>query len=158
MGLALSLTCFMVIVASHFYKVERRDERFGSRLNRITVFYGGLELEIDTSGDTYKGPRDAVFHDYMRTQLRWTLARNVYRRRGWLWVPNWEHRSLVSGVLVTVDVPLWMVQGVLAVPTAWLWWRDRRSRWVGHCLTCGYDLAGLARGGGTPCPECGNAD
>ncbi len=156
-GLALSVTCLLVIVASHFYKAERLDDRPGSWLRRITVFYGGLELQIDTSEDAWSADLDRVpgLRAYTRTLERRTLARNVYRRRGWLWVPDWEHRSLISGVLVTVHVPLWMVQVVLAVPTAWLWRRDRRRARAGLCAACGYDLAGLAPS--APCPECGKA-
>ena len=42
----------------------------------------------------------------------------------------------------------------------WLVWSGRRARrraMPGVCLKCGYDLAGLAAGGGAPCPECGEA-
>jgi hypothetical protein len=39
----------------------------------------------------------------------------------------------------------------VAVPTALLWWRDRRYP-AGHCQTRGYDLTGNVSG---RCPECG---
>jgi predicted Zn-ribbon and HTH transcriptional regulator len=38
-----------------------------------------------------------------------------------------------------------------ALPTAFLWYRDRRYP-PGHCQTCGYDLTGNETG---TCPECG---
>ena len=42
----------------------------------------------------------------------------------------------------------------------WLVWSGRRvggrrRAMAGLCRKCGYDLAGLAAGGGAPCPECG---
>jgi hypothetical protein len=39
----------------------------------------------------------------------------------------------------------------VALPTAYLFWRDRRYP-RGHCQTCGYDLTGNTSG---VCPECG---
>ena len=42
---------------------------------------------------------------------------------------------------------------VLIIPTAYLWWRDRRRIPPGHCQKCGYDLTGNVSG---VCPECGS--
>lgn len=67
-------------------------------------------------------------------------------------IPRW-----MAGPSNDIDlwVSLWMPFVATALPTGWLWWRDRRARWVGHCAACGYDLAGLAAG--AVCPECGKA-
>ncbi len=54
-----------------------------------------------------------------------------------------------TGVLL----PLWTSFLMLAVPTAWLWYRDRRPP-RGHCQHCGYNLTGNESG---TCPECGEA-
>jgi hypothetical protein len=51
-------------------------------------------------------------------------------------------------------VPLLYLSALLAVPTAWLFHRDRRRvRWSreGRCVGCGYDLSGVSG----KCPECG---
>ena len=52
---------------------------------------------------------------------------------------------------VVINVPHWFVLLILAVPMAYLWWRDRRPP-PGHCRACGYDLTGNVSG---ICPECG---
>lgn len=56
----------------------------------------------------------------------------------------------IAGVF-GVSLPLWLVFLVLAIPTAILWYRDRRPP-KGHCRACGYNLTGNVSG---KCPECG---
>jgi hypothetical protein len=52
-----------------------------------------------------------------------------------------------------VGVPLWVLLVLTLIPTAFLWYRDRR--WPrGHCQACGYNLTGNESGA---CPECGEA-
>ena len=53
---------------------------------------------------------------------------------------------------LTVIVPLWIGFTIVAIPTAFLWWRDRGRIRPGHCQHCGYDLTGNVSG---RCPECG---
>lgn len=50
-------------------------------------------------------------------------------------------------------IPLWLPLALLALPTAYLFWRDRRHP-PGHCQGCGYNLTGNESG---VCPECGAA-
>ncbi len=52
----------------------------------------------------------------------------------------------------TVVIPLWIPFLIAAVPTAFLFYRDRRRPGPGHCQSCGYDLTGNVSG---VCPECG---
>ena len=53
---------------------------------------------------------------------------------------------------VFVYVRLWLLLVLLALPTALLFWLDRRKPRPGFCATCGYDLTGNVSG---VCPECG---
>ena len=49
-------------------------------------------------------------------------------------------------------VPMWLPLLLVGVPTALLWWRDRRRFPPGYCQHCGYNLTGNVSG---RCPECG---
>lgn len=53
-----------------------------------------------------------------------------------------------------IMVPLWFVITFVAIPTAFLFYRDRRRILPGHCQKCAYDLTGNESG---VCPECGTA-
>lgn len=64
-----------------------------------------------------------------------------------------------GGAVLTLHSSLALPLTPLIVGTAWLWYRDRRSRRraeVGCCPACGYDLAGLVAG--ATCPECGKGE
>ena len=50
-----------------------------------------------------------------------------------------------------VFIPLWIPFVAMAIPTALVWYRDRRPP-KGHCQRCGYNLTGNVTG---ICPECG---
>ena len=66
---------------------------------------------------------------------------------------HWAHPA--SSAMRTnryVAIPLWMPFAALAMPTALLWWHDRRRLPPGECQQCGYDLTGNVSG---RCPECG---
>ncbi len=64
---------------------------------------------------------------------------------------NWWFDSLRSDSLAGVSVPLWAPLLAVAVPTFWLWRRDRPHP-PGCCRNCGYDLTGTVSG---VCSECG---
>ncbi len=49
-------------------------------------------------------------------------------------------------------IPLWFLFLIVALPTAYLFYRDRKRIPPGHCSTCGYDLTGAEH---ERCPECG---
>lgn len=71
----------------------------------------------------------------------------------WFWVkgsmfwPSWVSHAREW----SLSIPLWMPLVAIMIPTAILWWRDRRPL-PGYCPACGYDLRGTA---GVRCSECG---
>jgi hypothetical protein len=72
------------------------------------------------------------------------------RTPGWDWDLQWSADAHSCLVLVPLYIPFTL----LALPTAFLFHRDRRSvRWPreGRCVGCGYDLSGVSG----KCPECG---
>ena len=73
------------------------------------------------------------------------------RFEGWMtaWLPMFS--SMLGGSVLFI--PMWMPLGAVALPTAYLFHRDRRHP-RGHCKQCGYDLQGNESG---VCPECGRA-
>jgi hypothetical protein len=66
----------------------------------------------------------------------WRLVRVVY----------------AGGNLWNIMVPFWIPFVFVAMPTALLWWLDRRSIPPDQCRKCGYNLTGNVSG---RCPECG---
>ncbi len=135
-GLVLSLLIFRLWVAPLPFSWEGSNYNAevtlpGPRTTtyRIWFFNGTLAFYVqDESGpipsvDTFKIPFD-----------RWTPFFGQFGRR-------W-----------TALVPLWLPLLMVMVPTAILWWRDRRRIPPGHCQKCGYNLTGNVSG---TCPECG---
>jgi hypothetical protein len=108
-----------------------RPQRISPRMYRVSLFHGSLVFKYSEpwSGGTRQ-------HLPLPPYNRWTplfVRANV--GRAWL-----------------AAVPLWHPLRLAAVPTAVLWWRDRRRIPPGHCLKCGYNLTGNVSG---VCPECG---
>ncbi|MGH7131407.1 MAG: hypothetical protein ACREJO_05630 [Phycisphaerales bacterium] len=77
------------------------------------------------------------------------------------WLFTWSSRERQTGSSVFLNVILWPIAlvglGSGAGLLQWDRYARRRRAMAGHCRKCGYDLAGLPRGTGAPCPECGAA-
>jgi hypothetical protein len=61
---------------------------------------------------------------------------------------------LHSGYAWYFLLPLWIPSLLTSMPTAVLFWRDRRRIPPHCCQSCGYDLTGNVSG---VCPECHEA-
>ena len=88
-----------------------------------------------------------------------TSIHSIFKRRQprfYLWC-DWairENTNLSTGWVIHVTaiwIPLWLPLLLIATPTAYFWYTDRRAKpW--QCPKCRYDLRGLDGG---VCPECG---
>lgn len=100
--------------------------------------------------------------------IEWVVPdANPAERRGWQIndVPGYPFVSRMHRVgflLPDIDlapngtrfvlIPLWLPFLLVALPTGYLFWRDRRRIPPGHCQSCGYNLFANVSG---ICPECG---
>ena len=86
----------------------------------------------------------------------WGFQVNADRSGDTCWGFEWpRYLSAQVGPIPTtggVGLPLWFVLAITAIPTAILFYRDRRRIPPGHCQKCGYNLTGNVSG---ICPECG---
>jgi len=97
----------------------------------------------------------------------WTGICPVFKGKGWdlevcadslgdvKWGFRWPYHlsNPMEDIPITgVGIPLWLLFLIAAIPTTFLFWRDRRSIPPGYCQECGYDLTGNVSG---RCPECG---
>lgn len=84
-------------------------------------------------------------------EANWSIERQRFPHG---WIPIYHPASRAAGASLSFTfIPYWLSLIVLAVPTAILFYRDRRYP-PGHCQRCGYDLTGNVSGA---CPECGRA-
>lgn len=118
----LSISWYVVL------RVGRCEFRFGA---------GGIAAR-----DLYFGIDGVVWH----ASSTWTAT--FPQRLGLGWPGVW--RSEPFGAWDAI-VPFWWLLLMLGIPTAYLWWLDRRPP-PGHCRACGYNLTGNVSG---VCPECG---
>ena len=111
---------------------------------RISAGQGEFDVAIATFDLSYKG---TGFFTFPRSNLGFKQPRVRYEE---------SISPLGMHHVYLVELPYWLLFLLTAIPTAWLWHRDRRlfSSPPDHlsCRGCGYDLTGNLSG---VCPECG---
>ena len=120
---------------------------------RVAIYGGGVRYAIWRPGRT----DDLVGVVWIQTPPKaekqgWYLC-EVYGAEATRWLPSVgvSDPALRGTIVHTAYIPFWMLLALVGLPTAILWYRDRR--WPkGRCQSCGYDLTGNVSG---ICPECG---
>ena len=108
-------------------------------------------LFIGDGTATIAGHRTTPSGRQSRTQGVWAFDREAV---GLDWpTARWWPSISQSAWITMLVVPLWLPFGLLALPTAYLFYSDARRRAPGLCPKCRYDRSGLAAG--AKCPECG---
>lgn len=115
----------------------------GPQVRVVAVGAGSVYYQSHPDNDFYGIPSDEIPRGWVADRLE---LRTILPHIRW-WpshTPGWASRDLI--------VPLWIPFLLLALPTAFLVWLDRRRIPPHCCQCCGYDLTGNTRG---VCPECG---
>ena len=92
-------------------------------------------------------------------KVRRIRSNSSWRERTGLRLPMlaWKVSFFLAGggprhEVTSVMLPLWIPCAAIALPTGFLFRRDRRRIPPGHCQRCGYNLTGNVSG---KCSECG---
>ena len=123
-------------------------------ISRWTCTYPKFIMAWGSPQNRYLRARTPIGLEIHRPSFQYITYRNFGFES-----PHKELSNPPSGTLTSVwwTIPFWLVLLLTAIPTAWLWHRDRRliSSSPDHrlCLRCGYDLTGNTSG---VCPECGD--
>ncbi|MCG8405829.1 MAG: hypothetical protein MI923_11590 [Phycisphaerales bacterium] len=96
----------------------------------------------------------ALIHSYSRlpTEDGWVWVRVTGAKTGFDRYDWGFSNGDIAGKMQYIRVPLWLPLLLVAIPTAFIFWRDHRFIPPGHCNECGYNLTSNVSG---ICPECG---
>ena len=157
-GLALCVLLALAFAATPLWYFGWQSRTWSVVVMSGSVHLIGLEL-IGAKGYTGGMPQ-WQFNRNLYTPAQWTSQLS-----GWVSIEASSEETTTMRTLAGttrpikthkpsyIILPIWIPFLLLLVPTALLWWHDRRYRFPsGHCNKCGYDLTGNVSG---RCPEGG---
>lgn len=153
-----SLTMFLIVLwgTSLVIYAGHLSGRWRVRMDYGVIFascYFGPEYQI----------KDIVFRGYRLgptthggPAAHWGFQSQFpYRATLKTWYPRYStpsQRNIPGVWSLEMQMPFWLLVLLTGIPTAYLFWKDRRKKGPGFCGQCGYDLKGNVSG---KCPECG---
>ncbi len=147
-GLLLSVLILSVWVASMFVWASLSVGRFST-----WVEYG--RLKWDFSPSTARAPAPLATGQYFDLSGGWHGSRplagfplNTVNQA------NYAMWLRARAPTTSSEVHCWIPLLIVALPTGFVYWRDRRPTKPGCCVSCGYNLTGTQH---EKCPECGAA-
>jgi hypothetical protein len=158
-GTATCVLILVVVAVTHrwyIYYADAYDDRRDSWGLQVTVACGSVYVWC-TYGTPCVHPNWHTSRGRALQAKRFPL-RQIYGDRWqrrlvlWFYLDGPRLLSIPGLSVVGVRVPLWPFFLLTFIPTAYLWYRDRRTIPPGHCPKCGYDLTANESGA---CPECG---
>jgi len=113
-------------------------------LAATVAFFASVRAGVTfvTQHEIYRLSGGVVTYEWTTFRLSDT-GLSLRMNRGWRLAPRWwsyfPPRMLIDTKFA--QVPLWPLPLLAAIPTIWLWRRDRRTK-PGACAGCGYNLTG----------------
>ena len=142
----------VVWVLSLPYSIEYSGQHRG--VSKARLQFGRLEVVVRPTDPSGLGLW--IEPGWYFEHVGWDTYWSVFGARSDGWGAVWPtvSRGYNFGEFDRTEfrIPLWLPFLLIALPTAFLWYRDRRRIPAGHCRRCGYDLTKNESG---RCPECG---
>jgi len=133
----------MIVIACWAISLFFRATILLTKDSAFVTGQGVLAIVVEEDIGLYTGMSPGIEED------AWSFRLTAFRQ------PAFGARWVFHGMIMLGKwyvLPYWMLLLLTAIPTAWLWHRDRRRIRPGCCLRCGYDLTGNISG---VCSECG---
>ena len=138
-GLTVSVLVVAVMIASRWFYVEATMD-FSDSVGIVLIEKGRMGFGT-MRGVLFLSPNSGV-----RVELTAIESPSIE-----LWFEKERTTPITTVTIVLYKAPLWVPLLLTALPTAYLFWLDRRAK-PSQCAKCRYDLRGLDGG---VCPECG---